>query len=519
MSDEKDLLDFAEEVEEFEVLIPALMRDDRPPPSSQNTFVERSTIAASRSTEETSSSDQSAHQAPDSGVDLSTICTMMEDLMASQRVMMRDAEADRERMAVQQEHILERIMAHQDELIAIRRQPGLGISPIAIETDRPADFLHSTSVRQGGSTGDDSGPVAGRCRVDTPARRDSATFRLETPAPFSRSTGVQVAHGGVTFADSASLTPTRSRPACESWSGPGGDHGTSVTQGAERRSLRGLLPAEDDSPSEDRELRDRATFTVDEHLDVSGTTGTKIKRKPALYDGKTSWREYQVQFEMLAAACSWSYRQMAVELATSLREQAVGVLATLQPNQRYDYRTLVAALEARFEPRHQTEMHRAGLRTRMRKRQESLTALAQDLKKLTRKAFPAATEEVCEQLTLNAFMDALNDSEMEWNVYQGKPETVEQAVTLAMEYESFLAARKTRKSEHQSLRAVGVGDSNKEQDTPSTHPPSSNSRAADQCRYCRKYGHWKRDCRLRKQHEQWRAAYQQANKTDQGNGN
>ncbi|KAK7479040.1 hypothetical protein BaRGS_00029710 [Batillaria attramentaria] len=415
MSDEKDLLDFAEEVEESEVLIPALMRDDRPPPSSQNTFVERSTIAASRPTEETSSSDQSAHQAPDSGVDLSTICTMMEDLMASQRVMMRDAEADRERMAVQQEHILERIMAQQDELTAIRRQPGLGISPIAIETDRPADFLHSTSVRQGGSTGDDSGPVAGRCRVDTPARRDSATFRLETPAPFPRSTGVQVAHGGVTFADSASLTPTRSRPACESW----------------------------------------ATFTVDEHLDVSGTTGTKIKRKPALYDGKTSWREYQVQFEMLAAACSWSYRQMAVELATSLREQAVGVLATLQPNQRYDYRTLVAALEARFEPRHQTEMHRAGLRTRVRKRQESLTALAQDLKKLTRKAFPAATEEVCEQLTLNAFMDALNDSEMEWNVYQGKPETVEQAVTLAMEYESFLAARKNseiRASELQSSR-------------------------------------------------------------------
>nr|KAG5704709.1 hypothetical protein BaRGS_005165 [Batillaria attramentaria] len=35
---------------------------------------------------------------------------------------------------------------------------------------------------------------------------------------------------------------------------------------------------------------------------------------------------------------------------------------------------------------------------------------------------------------------------MEWNVYQGKPETIEQAVTLAMEYESFVSARKTRKA-------------------------------------------------------------------------
>ena len=40
-------------------------------------------------------------------------------------------------------------------------------------------------------------------------------------------------------------------------------------------------------------------------------------RKPALCDGKGSWQDYKVQFEMLAAACGWDDRQKAIELATS----------------------------------------------------------------------------------------------------------------------------------------------------------------------------------------------------------
>ena len=47
-------------------------------------------------------------------------------------------------------------------------------------------------------------------------------------------------------------------------------------------------------------------------------------------------------------------------------------------------------------------------------------ALAQDLKKLTWKAFSTANQELCEQSTLNYFIDALNNGEMEWNVSQGK---------------------------------------------------------------------------------------------------
>lgn len=109
-------------------------------------------------------------------------------------------------------------------------------------------------------------------------------------------------------------------------------------------------------------------------------------------------------------------------------------------------------------------------------------ALAQDLKKLTRKAFPTANQELCEQMTLNYFIDALDDGEMEWNVYQGKPRSVEQAVSLAMEYESFKAARRGKRMDQLDLGAVRVDDLGRRPD------------ARIQCKYCNRFAHSAKDC-------------------------
>lgn len=47
---------------------------------------------------------------------------------------------------------------------------------------------------------------------------------------------------------------------------------------------------------------------------------------------------------------------------------------------------------------------------RVRRRGESLSDLAYGIKKMTRKAYPTATPDVCEQLTMNAFVDVLDDA-------------------------------------------------------------------------------------------------------------
>lgn len=74
---------------------------------------------------------------------------------------------------------------------------------------------------------------------------------------------------------------------------------------------------------------------------------------------------------MIAKMNQWDEEEMAAELATSLRDEAMTVLGLLDEEQRCNCRALVQALKARFEPDHQTEIHRAKLKTRLRKRPNS----------------------------------------------------------------------------------------------------------------------------------------------------
>ncbi|MES9885165.1 MAG: hypothetical protein ABW185_30355, partial [Sedimenticola sp.] len=167
-------------------------------------------------------------------------------------------------------------------------------------------------------------------------------------------------------------------------------------------------------------------------------------KQPATYDGRSSWRDYLVHFEMVAELNQWNGPTRAMELAVSLRGTAQGVLSDLRPEQRKDYRSLVLALSSRFEPDNQAELHRAQLKNRVRNRGEALTELAQDIKRLTRMSYPQANPEIREQLAKEGFLDALCDPDLEWAVHQGKPNTAEEAVRLALEYEAFQDGRKRR---------------------------------------------------------------------------
>ena len=84
------------------------------------------------------------------------------------------------------------------------------------------------------------------------------------------------------------------------------------------------------------------------------------------------------------------------------------------------------------------------LKTRLRCEKETLSELAQDVNRLVRLAYPSATVDVREQLSKDYFIDALNDHELEWAVLRGKPESVDNALKLALEYESFLIGRRDK---------------------------------------------------------------------------
>ncbi|CAC5420623.1 unnamed protein product [Mytilus coruscus] len=133
----------------------------------------------------------------------------------------------------------------------------------------------------------------------------------------------------------------------------------------------------------------------------------KVNMKPQPYDGTDDIEEYLGQFQILAEVNGWDYNTMSLCLASSLKGGARAILNELNEFKRRDFDSLVDALHSRFGSVHRSEIFRAQLQTRVRKDKESLSALSQDIKKMTRCAYPGAPSSVTDILALDQFIDAL----------------------------------------------------------------------------------------------------------------
>lgn len=227
-------------------------------------------------------------------------------------------------------------------------------------------------------------------------------------------------------------------------------------------------------------------------------------RKPATFDGAMNWNDYIVHFDMIAELNYWSDETKALELATSLRGPALSVLSDLRPEYRYSFRHLVSALSSRFEPENQAEIYKTQLKSRVRRKNESITELMQDIKRLVRMAYPNAPLDFRDQITKDSFIESLNEQEMEWSVFQGRPRNLEDAVRLSLEYEAFQQARGRRNRVAVRMQREEPTDTNNRNDAHQIALISQNTEKKfnkkGPCFYCKKDGHIKSECRLLQRH-------------------
>ena len=87
---------------------------------------------------------------------------------------------------------------------------------------------------------------------------------------------------------------------------------------------------------------------------------------------------------------------------------------------------------------------RRKLKQRFRKRDEPLTELAQDINRLTRMAYPSADQGLRDTLAKDCFIESLNDVELELFVCQKEPDTLDDAVRVALKFEAFFQSRRKR---------------------------------------------------------------------------
>ena len=94
--------------------------------------------------------------------------------------------------------------------------------------------------------------------------------------------------------------------------------------------------------------------------------------------------------------------------------------------------------------KNRTELHRVELKNKQRKKGETLPELAQSVRRLSKLAYPDASNDLQETLARDHFIDALADSDLRWGIYKSRPTCLDDAVKTAIEFEAFRKAENQR---------------------------------------------------------------------------
>ena len=194
--------------------------------------------------------------------------------------------------------------------------------------------------------------------------------------------------------------------------------------------------------------------------------------------------------------------------------EALKLLSELSDQVLSNYSMLISELNRRYNPAERAQAWKIEFRNRSRLANESIIQYAQALKRLVSKAYPNMTSDAQEQWVLDQFTHGLGSVELRGHVLFGHPRDVNEAISLAIEYEAFQSGNKDkmRKPTNRFAEVNAVGSSPADKNDKQTYPKqsekgnnfrtpnnadssSSTDRNKAECRYCKKFGHVIQECR------------------------
>ncbi len=206
-------------------------------------------------------------------------------------------------------------------------------------------------------------------------------------------------------------------------------------------SVRRGRPLRDDqvqNPDDSPVMPDLTSNLVDKNQD-------KMIGKLRRFDGTTPWMDYEIQFELCAQMNDWGEKTKLRNLACMLDGEAAQVLSTIGKEcSTMDYQDLKDALIRRYSPQHQQEVFRLELKNRRRRKDETIPALANEVRRLVRQGWPEENRTTQEALMRDYFLDALDEPELRKEVEVKQPRDINEAEIMTMRMSSILKGCKVR---------------------------------------------------------------------------
>ena len=161
--------------------------------------------------------------------------------------------------------------------------------------------------------------------------------------------------------------------------------------------------------------------------------------------GNEEWDSWLSHFEDCALINKWNNMRKAQFLAVRMRGAALLKVQSLSPNVRGNYTDLKRTLCEKFVPKE--------FRVGCQERDEKIPDLASSLRRLFGKAYPEAIPDLQDSLTMDQFINALEDREIRMKIRESGPKTLDEAVSRALQIEAMYEAE-SRRTKVRSVRVI-----------------------------------------------------------------
>ena len=184
----------------------------------------------------------------------------------------------------------------------------------------------------------------------------------------------------------------------------------------------------------------------------------------------SDWATYKIHFQMCMRANRWGPQEAVEELSAALRGEALKTLA-LFPADMLTLQNLTAEMDRVFGPSDKEQLYAMRMKGRIRQPDESIPQLGQSIKELAASAYPTMPVEYRDVIAKEAFVEAVNDTQLRQAIYRDRAETLSEAVNAAAEWECFQQVEKGRK-QSKLVRATATPDATNTSatDTSKTNP-------------------------------------------------
>ena len=157
--------------------------------------------------------------------------------------------------------------------------------------------------------------------------------------------------------------------------------------------------------------------------------------KPPKYDGKSCIESHLTQFRIAATRNRWNESDKVDFLKMSLTGEANNILKDITDDITYE--ELETKLKQRYGSLDQVEAYRVQLKARRRKKNETLSELMMDIRRLFSLGYPGPSNYMTDLAAKDSFVDALDDKELMIRVMEREPKNLEEAFKIAERMELY----------------------------------------------------------------------------------